>query len=196
MRSLLNVLDCLVGLVMKRWTDIQSGAGSSIRWWGLGAKSGRVRIGSDSIIRCRIDFDGPRGEVLVGDRCYLGASHIVCHTGITIGDDVVMSWGVTIVDHDSHAVDWEGRKHDVVDWKRGKKSWEAVGIRPVLIGDRVWIGFGASVLKGVKVGDGAVIAANAVVTRDVPPNVVVAGNPARIVRQIDNGTGSAIDQGV
>lgn len=86
------------------------------------------------------------------------------------------------MDHDSHSLDWELRKNDVTDWSLGNKDWTGVSIRPVVIRNQVWIGFGASILKGVTVGDGAVIGANAVVTRDVPPYAVVAGNPARIIR--------------
>jgi galactoside O-acetyltransferase len=123
--------------------------------------------------------------VKVGDRCYLGASLLVCHTGIILGDDVVISWNVTIVDHDSHALDWERRKTDVTDWAHGFKRWDFVTVRPIHIGNKVWIGFGASILKGVTVGEGAVIGAHSVVTHDVPPFTVVAGNPARIVRKLN-----------
>ena len=184
MRKLLAVFDWLVGFMVRQGANVQVGVGSSVRWWKLGARSGQLRIGSGSIVRCRVDFDSPRGEVQIGDRCYLGSSHLVCHTGITIGDDVIMSWGVTVVDHDSHSLSWEERQLDVADWMRGAKRWDAVAVRPVRIGDKTWIGFGASILKGVSVGEGAVIGANAVVTRDVPPYTVVAGNPARIVRQL------------
>lgn len=185
MKSLLAVFDWLIGFVVRGRSDVKVGIGSSVRWWGLGAKSGRLRIGSGSIIRCRIDFDSPHGVVLIGDRCYVGASHLVCHTGIRIGDDVIMSWGVTIVDHNSHTIDWTGRKRDVTNWMQREKCWEGVAIKPVQIGNRVWVGFGACILKGVSVGDGAVIGAKSVVTRDVPSDVVVAGNPARIVRHIN-----------
>ena len=184
---LMVFIDWLVGFMMRRGADVQIGAGSSVSWWRLGAKSGRLRVGSGSIIRCRIDFDSPNGEVLIGDRCYLGSSHLVCHTGIKIGDDVIMSWGVTIVDHDSHSLNWAERQFDVADWMRGVKRWDSVTVRPVVIGDKAWIGFGASILKGVSIGEGAVVGANAVVTRDVPPYVVVAGNPARVVRQLKEG---------
>jgi acetyltransferase-like isoleucine patch superfamily enzyme len=185
MSRLLAILNWIVRVVLKFRIDVEVGSGTSVRWWNLGARRGVLRIGSQSIVRCRVDFDSPQGEVVIGDRCYLGASHLVCHTGIKIGNDVIMSWGVTVVDHNSHAIEWPQRQHDVSDWMRGEKRWDAVAISPVHIGDRVWIGFGASILKGVNVGSGAVIGAQSVVTRDVPPNTVVAGNPARVVRELN-----------
>ena len=111
----------------------------------------------------------------------------MCHTGINFGDDVIMSWGVTVVDHDSHSLIWAERQYDVADWRRGWTGWDAVTVRPVRIGDKVWIGFGASILKGVSVGEGAIVGANAMVTRDVQPYTVVVGNPARVVRQLKEG---------
>jgi acetyltransferase-like isoleucine patch superfamily enzyme len=186
-RALFLIFDWFVGFVVRRRTDVQVGIESSVRWWGLGARAGMLRIGSGSIVRGRIDFDSPMGKVLIGDRCYIGASHLVCHTGISIGNDVIMSWGITVVDHDSHSLNWHERQHDVADWMRGVKHWDAVTVRPVHIGDKVWIGFGASILKGVRIGEGAVVGANSVVTRDVAPYTVVAGNPARVVRQLKIG---------
>jgi acetyltransferase-like isoleucine patch superfamily enzyme len=106
---------------------------------------------------------------------------------ITLGDDVVISWGVTIVDHNSHALDWEGRKSDVLDWMKGRKDWANVKTEPVRIGDKAWIGFNASILKGVTIGEGAVVGAGAVVTRDVPDHAVVAGNPAKVLRTLGAG---------
>lgn len=180
-----NVVNALAGAVVRSRANFSIGERNQIKWVALrGTRGGRVEIGSDCIINSRIAFDSPNGQVKVGNRCYLGASFLVCHTGITLGDDVIISWDVTIVDHDSHALDWELRKSDVSDWARGLKRWDFVTIRPVHIGNKVWIGFGASILKGVTVGDGAVIGAYSVVTRDVPPFTVVAGNPARIVRKL------------
>jgi acetyltransferase-like isoleucine patch superfamily enzyme len=174
-------------LLVRLRTSVEVGKGTSVRWLRLGARGGRVRIGAQSIVHCRIAFDGP-GVVTIGSRCFIGASHLVCHTAITIGDDTIISWGVTIADHDSHAVEWRGRRNDVSEWMRGQKDWDSVNIAPVELGSRVWIGFGVTILKGVTVGDGAVIAARSVVTRDVPPNVLVAGTPARIVRHINEST--------
>lgn len=65
------------------------------------------------------------------------------------------------------------------------KDWGVASMSPVVIGDKVWIGFNAIILKGVHVAESAVIAAGSVVTGDVPAYFVLAGNPARIVRELD-----------
>jgi galactoside O-acetyltransferase len=167
---------------------VSIGRGSRVYRWrlGVGAGTNRVSIGSRSIVQCHIRFDGHGGQVSIGDRTYIGSSHIVCHTAVTIGSDVIISWGVTVVDHDSHAVSWALRSCDVEDWHRGRKSWQHVPVRPVTIGDKVWIGFGASILKGVAIGEGAVIGAGAVVTREVAPYAVVGGNPAQVIRLLSD----------
>lgn len=170
---------------ISRNTNITIDKDSRVRWWALRAtRGGFIEIGSACIVNCVIAFDSPKGRVIIGKNSYIGSSTLVCHTEISIGDDVIISWGVTIVDHDSHTLDWRGRSSDVKDWIRGDKSWGLINIRPVKISNKVWIGFGATVLKGVSIGEGAVIAAQAVVTRDVPPYTLVAGNPARVVREL------------
>lgn len=186
MSCLRRLLDALAGWLVRHRIDVIVGAATQVRWWELrGAGGGRIRIGRDSIINCRMAFDSPHGCIQVGDRCYIGASLLVCHTAITIEDDVIISWGVTVVDHDSHALEWPNRQHDVADWGEGRKNWDNVAIKPVRIAHRAWIGFGVSILKGVTIGEGAVVGAGSVVTRDVPPYCVVAGNPARVVRRLD-----------
>ncbi len=175
----------LIGFLVRSRCQFTVGPGSVVRWLALRSiRGGTVQIGRNCILNCGISFDHPSGHISIGDRCYVGSSHLVCHSGIKIGDDVIISWGVTIVDHDSHSLDWGRRKNDVRDWQIGRKDWSGVVIKPVVIQDKVWIGFGASVLKGVTVGEGAVIGAQAVVTRDVAPYTVVAGNPARVIRNI------------
>ena len=182
---LLRMLDGLARLLLLlRGVNIKAGRGSRVSWRKLRAKSGTVEIGSGCLVHARIDLDSPAGVVRIGDNSYVGASHIVCHTRVDIGNDVIISWGVTIVDHDSHSLDARVRAQDVAQWRAGRKSWEGVAIQAVRIGDHSWIGFGASILKGVSIGEGAVVGARSVVTSDVPPFCLVAGNPARIVRQL------------
>lgn len=91
---------------------------------------------------------------------------IRCTESIEIGEDVAISHDVTIMDSDAHEICYDGY----------------VKTKPVKIGNRVWIGSRAIILKGVTVGDGAIIAAGAVVTKDVPDGCVVAGNPARVIK--------------
>lgn len=165
---------------------MKTGARTKVRWSRIGAAAGgRLSVGDDSIIHANISYDSPEGSVVVGDRCYIGRSHIVCHTRVSLGNDVVISWGVTIVDHNSHSVEWRYRKNDILDWAKGQKDWSNVHISPVTIEDRVWIGFNAIILKGVTLGEGAIVAAGAVVTKDVPPYTVVAGNPAQVIRRLE-----------
>ncbi len=90
---------------------------------------------------------------------------------IVIGDDVVVGANSILVDTDFHPMKAEGRRHVA-------ESGETV---PIRIGNDVFIGMNCLILKGVAVGDGAVIGAGSVVTRDVPPRMVAAGNPARVV---------------
>lgn len=186
MRTLiLSLVNSVFAIRYRNAGKFSFGKNSKIAFWRLRGRGGRIRIGEDSIIHCSIDFDGPDGQVTIGDRCYLGASHLVCHTGIDIGNDVIMSWGITVVDHNSHSVNWNERKNDVALWMRGEKDWTGVKIAPVKIGDKAWIGFGASILKGVQIGEGAVVGAHSVVTKNIPAYAVVAGNPAQIIRQME-----------
>lgn len=92
---------------------------------------------------------------------------ISCSERIHIGDNVAIAHDVTIMDSDAHAI---------------LPNVDHIS-SPVYIGDHVWIGTKAIILKGVTVGDGAVIAAGTVVTRDVPPKALVGGVPARIIRE-------------
>lgn len=144
----------------------------------------RLDIGSGSIVSAQMFFDREGAGIRVGGRTFIGDSLLVCAERIDIGDDVLISWGCTIVDHNSHALDWQSRRNDVSDWFVGKKDWSAVRTAPVKICDRAWLGFNVIVLKGVTVGEGAIVGAGSVVTADVPPYTIVAGNPARVIREV------------
>jgi acetyltransferase-like isoleucine patch superfamily enzyme len=183
---MIQVMDRIIGLLVRRRVQVSIGSGTRLKWWGLrGNRGGCLGIGRESLVGCRVMFDSPGGRISIGDRSYIGASLLVCHSGITIGDDVLISWGVTIVDHDSHSPNWRVRSKDVSEWMVGRKSWDGVSIRPVHVANRAWIGFGAVILKGVTIGEGAIVGAGSVVTRSVPPYSIVAGNPARVIRELD-----------
>jgi acetyltransferase-like isoleucine patch superfamily enzyme len=141
----------------------------------------RIYLGDDvqftgkvAIISGRV-FDHPR--LVVGNRSSLGHGTVISvNNEVTIGDDVLIAGSVRIVDNDGHPVDTDRRvRHE----PPGPES-----TKPVHIADKAWIGNSACILKGVTVGEGAIVAALSVVTKDVPPYHVVAGNPARVVKDL------------
>ena len=120
------------------------------------------KIGSGSDIRV---FNN--AKLTLGSGYINGFSQIVCANDIEIGDDVAIAREVIIRDTDAH---------DLVGCEHTK-------IKPVKIGNHVWIGAKAMIMKGVTIGDGAVVAAGAIVTKDVPKNCVVAGVPAKVIKE-------------
>lgn|GEM_PF-483661 len=158
----------------------------------------RVFVGSGCVLGCSITFERDLGKVTIGDRTYIGGSSIICATEINIGSDILMAWGITIVDHDSHSTNWRLRAQDVKDWHDGllkdgfagaalQKNWDVVPKAKVTIGDKVWVGFNVIILKGVTIGEGAVVAAGSVVTKDVPAWTLVGGNPAKVIKELPAG---------
>lgn len=143
-----------------------------------------LSIDADSQISGQVTFDKEGASASIGKRVFF-SGHLVVAQQIEIGDDVLISWGVTIVDHNSHAIAFSQRALDVQDWRSKLKDWGSVKIAPVKICSKSWIGFNAIILKGVTVGEGAIVGAGSVVTKDVPPWTIVAGNPARIIRALD-----------
>ncbi len=141
-------------------------------------------VGGGSIIEAAIIFEKANAKLYIGDNTFIGGSRLLCSEKIIIGNDVLISFGATIVDHDSHSIFFKHRRNDVADWHQNKKDWTYVNRNSVIIEDRAWIGMHSIILKGVTVGTGAIIGAGSVVTRDVPPWTIVAGNPAKIIRQL------------
>ncbi|MGX0964194.1 acetyltransferase-like isoleucine patch superfamily enzyme [Bradyrhizobium japonicum] len=183
----IRALDILLGWKSWRSGAVTVGRKTSVAWRRLRRVRGnRLTIGDESIIHANITFEDEGADVRIGSRSYIGLSNLICFRNVSIGDDVLVSWGATIVDHDSHNLQWDLRRNDVRDWGHGHKDWSHVPTAPVVIADRAWIGFNVTVLKGVTIGEGAVVAACSVVTRDVPPYALVAGNPARVIRMLSD----------
>jgi acetyltransferase-like isoleucine patch superfamily enzyme len=138
-------------------------------------------------------FESGQGLIEIGDRVYIGGNtQFISRSAIRVGSDVMISWGCTLYDHDAHSIDYRCRMEDharhLRNWPGGNllndKDWSTVPTGAISVGDHAWLGFDVVVLKGVTIGEGAVIAARSVVTSDIPPWTVAAGCPARVVRQI------------
>lgn len=131
-------------------------------------KNSKFRINGDFSVGFGSDirvFDGAEFEI--EDGYFNGFVQIVCAKKITIGKNVAIARDVIIRDTDAHGI--VGKEHQ-------KK-------KEVKIGNNVWIGTRAIIMKGVTIGDGAIIAAGAIVTKDVPANTIVTGIPAKVIRE-------------
>lgn len=117
----------------------------------------------------------PEPHITIGNRCCFGAfNHITCTNSITIGDNLLTGKWVTITDNSHGSMDIQQLKDSPI-------TRPIISKGPIYIGKNVWIGEKATILPGVTIGDGSVIAANAVVNKDVPPYTLVAGVPAKII---------------
>lgn len=112
----------------------------------------------------------------VGRNCKISSHTFICE-GVTIEDYVFIGHGVTFInDPYPRATNAEGRLQSEADWK----------VEPTLVRKGASIGSGATILSNVTIGENAIVGAGAVVTREVPPETIVAGNPARVVRRVSN----------
>ena len=113
-------------------------------------------------------------KLFFGDRVSLGDDcHIGCINSITIGRNTTIGSKVMIIDHSHGNGIMKNNPLDEPLFSKGK----------IIIGENCWIGDGASILPGVKIGDSVIIGANSVVTKSFPDNCVIAGNPARIIKK-------------
>ena len=125
---------------------------------------------------CVFNIATTGSRIIIGNNVGISGSTICATKSVIIGDSVMIGSGCIITDTDSHPVDWRARKE-----RRNDKTLAS----SIVIGNNVFIGARCIILKGVTIGDNATIGAGSVVSKNVPPNCVVAGNPAIIIRQVD-----------
>jgi len=159
----------------------------SARIVNAGDCSELIRIGANSIVRGELLVFAHGGSIQIGDWCYIGeGTRIWSGSHVHVGDRVMIAHNVNIFDSLTHPLDPEQRHlHFRTILTTGHPRDIQLDDRPIVIGDDVWIGAGAIVLRGVTIGRGAVLGAGAVLTHDLPPMCVAAGNPARVIRDLD-----------
>ena len=114
--------------------------------------------------RCIIQTGKPSARIKIGNRCGFSGVSIVADDEVVIGDHTTVGANAVIGDRDDHADIYPSMP------------------QPIHIGKHVWIGMNATIMKGVTIGDNAIVGAGAIVTKDVPANAIVAGVPAKIIK--------------
>ena len=148
---------------------------------------GQLRIGQNSRIMGSLLLFDFEGEIEIGNDCFVGpGTRIWSAKKIKIGDRVLIAHNVNIHDNISHSLNALERYTENTDFISSGIHKEAdLKAAEIIIGNDVWIGFNSIILRGVKIGDGAIIGAGSVVTEDVTPWTVNVGNPLRVVRTLD-----------
>lgn len=201
--ALSGATDPLLGLLLRRLDHLsETQAGRRARAWStadptavfyptteivnLKRDRGSIVVGAHSHVRGQLLTFAAGGHISIGEWTYVGeGSRIWSEASVLVGSHVLIAHLVDIHDTDSHPLDWGVRRLDAeaILSGRGPRP-DSTRAAPVLIEDDVWIGFKASVLKGVRIGRGSIVAAGSMVTKDVAPWTLVAGNPARTIREL------------
>jgi len=170
---------------MKSRCDAQEGVefklGSDIGGFYNGKN---IRLGKDILCFAKITTLRPGATISIGQYSYLGPDvRITANQSITIGENAAIAHNVQIIDSNNHSLSATVRREKFIEYRiTGKnQDLEIVATAPIAIDNDVWIGTGSIILKGVTIGRGAIIAAGSVVTKDVLPFTIVAGNPAKVV---------------
>lgn len=146
-------------------------------------ENSKIVIGNNCLINGNISVESKDAQISIGKNVFIGNTTIFSVISIIIEDDVLISSDCLIQDTDNHSLSREIRKKDCADWKeKGMQQWEFVKSEPIKICKGSWIGAKSIILKGVTIGEGGIVGAGSVVTKDVAPYTIVAGNPAKFIK--------------
>jgi acetyltransferase-like isoleucine patch superfamily enzyme len=147
----------------------------------------KIEIGINTHIRGTLLLFAHNGNINIGNNCYIGfGTQIWSANKITIGNDVLISHNCNIIDTNSHEENYLERKESYIKMLIKGHPTENVNVKsaPIIIEDHVWISYNVCILKGVRIGKGAIIGAGSVVLKNVEPFTMVAGNPAVFIKNI------------
>jgi acetyltransferase-like isoleucine patch superfamily enzyme len=149
----------------------------------------KIKVGSNSVINGELVINPYGGEIVIGENTFVGNNtRIQSDTSISIGSNVNISYNVSIVDNNAHEINMYERAATAK--KMIQEGFHTITERgniigkPIIIEDYVWINFNVIILKGVRIGKGAIIGAGSVVTKDIPANCMAAGNPAKVIKHL------------
>lgn len=125
-----------------------------------------------------------KARIKIGNNVGISGATIYARTSIDIGDNTCIGGNTKILDNDFHPIEWETRNRLLADSKGGDAS-ELIPAKPITIGKNCFIGCNCIILKGTTLADGCVVGAGAVVSGTFPPNSVIAGNPAKVIKTLN-----------
>lgn len=145
-----------------------------------------IKVGAFTHVKGELLTFGHGGKITIGDYCFIGEqTRVWSGSAISIGDRVLISHNVNVFDNVAHPLNPKARHEqfkEIITTGHPRKI--DLSDKPVVLCDDVWIGCMSIVMPGVTIGEGAIVGAGSVVTKDVPPYTIVAGNPARIIREL------------
>lgn len=142
-------------------------------------QNSKIFIGNDCLINGRLVNETAESMIDIKNNVFIGGNTIIdCMNEIKILDNVLISYECILSDHDSHSIDSSKRVNDLSRFQSDKMIWKEVDNKKITIEKNAWIGMRSIILKGVTIGEGSIVAAGSVVTKDVPSYTLVAGNPA------------------
>jgi acetyltransferase-like isoleucine patch superfamily enzyme len=144
-----------------------------------------VVIGKNCLMEGLLVTEIASSRIDIADNVFIGAgTTFECVTHISIEEDAMISYQCLLMDSDNHSISYSKRKNDLSNFQNKKHDWGKAKSAPIRVNKGAWVGARSIIMKGVTIGEGAVVGAGSVVTKDVPAWTIVAGNPARVIREI------------
>jgi acetyltransferase-like isoleucine patch superfamily enzyme len=144
-----------------------------------------IEIGNNCLITGLLVTEKEGSKIKIGNNVYIGGESLLdCVDSIIIEDDVLISYRCLLADSDNHSHRYSIRKNDLQAWSKGKHDWTKANTKPIKVCKGAWIGANSIILKGVSIGEGSIVGAGSVVSKSVLPWTIVAGNPAKLIREI------------
>ena len=149
-------------------------------------KESKIYIGKNCLLNGRLVTETNQSRIIIKDNVFIGGKTIIdSKDEIIVEDNVLISYECIIADHDSHSLNASKRENDLYKFKNNEMNWHEVNSKKIIIKKNAWICTRSIILKGVTIGEGAIVAAGSVVTKDVDNYTLVAGNPALFKKKLN-----------